>query len=113
MSAPKHTPGPWTDMSDRTVNDASGTPLLRCYAGRNEWANAQLVAAAPDLLAALTSVREFVRGQLDIVLHSYCLIGDDGKPRLETLDDSDCGAVGEAMQALGVIDAALVKAGAS
>ena len=51
MKQATHTPGPWEARSDRTVA-AEGLPLLRCYAGRNEEANARLIAAAPELLAA-------------------------------------------------------------
>ena len=52
MSHTTHTPGPWNACHDRTVA-SSGVPLLRLYAGRNERANANLVAAAPELLEAL------------------------------------------------------------
>lgn len=46
------TDGPWIAQADRTVS-AAGMPLLRCYAGRNEIANASLIAAAPDMFEAL------------------------------------------------------------
>ncbi|OYW47629.1 MAG: hypothetical protein B7Z36_02360 [Novosphingobium sp. 12-63-9] len=48
----KHTPGPWVARDDRTIA-ANGVPLLRCYAGRNEKANARVIAAAPELLEVL------------------------------------------------------------
>lgn len=52
----KHTPGPWTYcMTDgtnyaRITCDQTGGDNLRGYCGE---ANARLIAAAPDLLAAL------------------------------------------------------------
>lgn len=56
----QHTQGPWEARSDRTVA-AAGVPLLRCYVGRNEEANARLVAAAPGTLAAAREARDFLR----------------------------------------------------
>lgn len=56
MTELKHTPGPYEHRADRTVA-ANGTPLARCYAGRNAAANGQLFAAAPELLEALKACR--------------------------------------------------------
>lgn len=68
MSAPKHTPGPWVVA---TPSDAAIHQRLRVVASDydnviamlmmrdgEQWANAHLVAAAPELLAALKSLKE-------------------------------------------------------
>jgi hypothetical protein len=56
--AGKATPGPWDARKDRTVA-ADGVPLFRCYADRNETANAALIVALvnnlPAILTALTA----------------------------------------------------------
>lgn len=49
----QHTPGPFAYKPDRTIHDALGTPLARCYADRNEAGNGPLFAAAPQLLDML------------------------------------------------------------
>ena len=70
MSAPKHTPGPWA-VSGREINGPIDTGVI--VARIPEWgiladapdpgrANARLIAAAPDLLAALEAVAEFWAG---------------------------------------------------
>lgn len=69
----KHTPGPWTmcfrsgDMSEGTVERGSDLVAIVCGANYGAWrdapdegdaefeANTRLIAAAPDLLAALKS----------------------------------------------------------
>lgn len=55
MTQAMHTPGPYGYRPDRTIA-AAGAPLARCYADRNEAANGQLFAAAPELLAALETL---------------------------------------------------------
>jgi len=60
----KHTPGPWAvnDGQEVVADDGAGTRLLcRCHAGHYEErsANARLIAAAPDLLAALKVALEY------------------------------------------------------
>lgn len=60
-----HTAGPWQSREDRTVA-ANGVPLLRCYTGRNAEANARLIAAAPELLAAGEAILNYAR--LDEIL---------------------------------------------
>ena len=63
MSTNKHTPGPWRiEMKDNYMKlymPASGLEgdVARGYVGE---ASARLIAAAPDLLAALESAREFI-----------------------------------------------------
>jgi hypothetical protein len=53
-------PTPFTCRADRTIADADGIPLARCYAGRGEAAVGPLFAAAPDLLAALVELSDAV-----------------------------------------------------
>ena len=69
MSAAKHTPGPWWVCGDRpgerrnmnatvraTLDGSTRTTVCRLGQNNNrprEWADADLIAAAPDLLAAL------------------------------------------------------------
>lgn len=71
MSAQKHTPGPWV-IGDGYIewyhnDDYSGAPDAivgpngECVVGSSEWTHlnphdARLIAAAPDLLAALKAV---------------------------------------------------------
>lgn len=52
--ATQFTPGPWSpvryEIGQKALTvEASGLPLLKMYSGRNEEANARLIAAAPDL----------------------------------------------------------------
>ena len=64
MSKSKHTPGPWTSMEDtdgaillktkcrgsfRSIAVIPAEPRISEY----DWANAQLIAAAPEMLEAL------------------------------------------------------------
>lgn len=60
----KHTPGPWVVSTNnpRTVKHASGPVLADCGPMNNSeaFANARLIAAAPDLLAALLHVMPHV-----------------------------------------------------
>ena len=62
MSAGTHTPGPWRvgPVDDTIVTDAAGKEVAAIdgdYNSPDEWprmeANARLIAAAPDMLAAL------------------------------------------------------------
>jgi hypothetical protein len=53
--AVKHTPGPWA-TDDCSVVHANGEPIAEIYDGRKTFrADARLIAAAPELLAALIS----------------------------------------------------------
>ena len=85
----KHTPGPWIAEDDQSIYAADGDGrrlIAECHAGHKEEraANARLIAAAPDLLAALEDVElratqarlastigekagqaDFLRGELD------------------------------------------------
>lgn len=49
----KHTPGPW-DLQETLISHGSKRPLARIWNEHENWeANARLIAAAPELLAAL------------------------------------------------------------
>ena len=73
MDNSQHTPGPWVQVGLEIYDDISAhdTSLIaRCNA-RTGWdANARLIAAAPDLLAALQGVME---------LHWKSCPTDDGR----------------------------------
>ena len=58
----KHTPAPWHATDDLTVRDNDGW-LIASIRNRCEstTANARLVAAAPDLLAAASELMEVLR----------------------------------------------------
>jgi hypothetical protein len=64
-----HTPGPWKCGPDLTVvHEHSGViARLASTRGKFEWeaANARLIAAAPDLLAALTDLLAMCERQAD------------------------------------------------
>jgi len=76
MSKSKHTPGPWAagrrgvpDPKGREweVRDGEGWPITGWGCVRQTEANARLIAAAPDLLKALTALPyiESVAGRVD------------------------------------------------
>lgn len=65
MSAAKHTPGPWHLFDELTICAKDNGSVAFAYGpsfpersqvGREAMANARLIAAAPDLLAALHRV---------------------------------------------------------
>ena len=61
----QHTPGPWVvdpDTATATVRSASGTSVARCYRGDED---ARLIAAAPELLAALRAIQARIKGVWD------------------------------------------------
>ena len=67
MTAAKHTPGPWRvgPVDDTRVEDANGNEVAQIDGDYNQpdtWplmeANARLIAAAPDMLAALKAAKE-------------------------------------------------------
>lgn len=74
MSAPKHTPGPWTNSPPRVSLDGDcfvygpeGLAIARVYGvcprdTDAREANARLIAAAPELYEALKYTHEFMRG---------------------------------------------------
>ena len=64
----KHTPGPWWPMAGDIKQWGTGRRICAVYSHRKEtlpedetfYADLSLIAAAPDLLAALRGVVEFV-----------------------------------------------------
>lgn len=64
MSNPKHTPGPWSVNTDRWSVNLNGclTATLDCAKGqdgainREVWANAHLIAAAPDMFTLIQDI---------------------------------------------------------
>lgn len=98
MSTAQHTPGPWW-VTDSGVRDAGGyichTLKAQHYEGQDERyeretaeraANADLIAAAPDLLAQLRSAREFIAG-----FH-----GDDTQEGIQEMLDAYDAAIAKA-----------------
>lgn len=90
----EHTPGPWVHVKVEDLYDVC--PAMRPGAialDISNEPNARLIAAAPDMLAALYEAREFIDGQIDVVDGSY------GEP-----------APNRAMVLAQEIDAAIAKA---
>jgi hypothetical protein len=59
----KHTPGPWKDAADGRVYSAGeiiADATFGCLDGSATIANARLISAAPDLLAALQYVTDIL-----------------------------------------------------
>jgi hypothetical protein len=57
----KHTPGPWKIGNDETSVSSSDDFVCDCrsnFDGNLDFANARLIAAAPDLLAVLQELEE-------------------------------------------------------
>ena len=96
-----HTPGPWraeTEPNGTCIvwalrNGDDDKYVIGVVALRGGEADARLIAAAPDLLAALYEAREFIDGQIDVVDGNY------GEP-----------APNRAMVLAQEIDAAIAKA---
>ena len=67
----KHSPSPWKDSGDQTIGicllsrifDCDGVGVADVYGGENKHriANARLIEAAPEMLAALEHVKECLR----------------------------------------------------
>ena len=82
MSESKHTPGPWiawyiADEFESRVRDEDGVLICKCY-WPDEHRNAKLIAAAPELLAALeVAVEYFDRNDIDCIAH------DDAKAAIK------------------------------
>jgi hypothetical protein len=53
---------PYTYRPDRTIADADGVPLARCYADRNEAENGPLFAEAPAMREVLRLYRRGTYG---------------------------------------------------
>lgn len=68
----KHTPGPWIIEDDTDIIDQNGTFIATTHdpasdiGTAREYANARLIAAAPDLLAALKASQEMVERSAEV-----------------------------------------------
>jgi hypothetical protein len=103
----RHTPGPWvlTDNGLITAEAREGKVEIAVIEldfdnpfESEQRANAKLIAAAPELLAALNRAEAFIVSELDVRQTSYGSDGDDG------------GYIGEARSALEIVRAAIAKA---
>lgn len=76
MSAAKHTPGPWSTGAGNydaikagkgarafTIAEVTGPHQLNPISSEETFANARLIAAAPDLLAAAIEARAWCCGE--------------------------------------------------
>lgn len=84
----KHTPGPWNNGIGQIVFQGEGwdpygrqrriatcEPSTRTQKDWEEtWANARLIAAAPDLLAALTQISDYARKDGDAIAQHLAVI---------------------------------------
>lgn len=73
-------------------------------------ANARLIAAAPDMLAALRRGRVVMAGECDTALASYCRAGADGALLREAMEPDERRHVESLEGAIAKIDAAIAKA---
>lgn len=77
----KHTPGPWAVESDTDIVSDSGDFVASCHepgsdvSTAREYANARLIAAAPDLLAALQAIMDDPDA-VDHILHLDAVAAD-------------------------------------
>jgi hypothetical protein len=75
-----HTPGPWQfDTDSDTIDSADGRQLAGVFGPKLEaHANARLIAAAPELLAALEGLRLQLREhiKLDVKKHFSLMVAD-------------------------------------
>lgn len=85
----EHTPGPWSVEHDEDadtisiVNFGGEIAVLHGVSmGENDESDARLIAAAPDLLAALEAVTPFV------VPEALCLNGRDYLAALDAISDA-------------------------
>jgi hypothetical protein len=64
MADTKHTPGPWSILDERrgfivtACDDCYDVATVRNIGNRDNAANARLIAAAPDMLAALQTIKQ-------------------------------------------------------
>lgn len=80
MSEHKHTPGPWATCNTTVYAVDDGEPVARCLDKEihRAFSDAKLIAAAPELLAALeVAVEYFDRNEIDCIAH------DDAKEAIK------------------------------
>ena len=110
-----HTPGPWQQHgSTPSIIVAEGVDIAQAFCPKGDgslhecWANARLIAAAPELLAELILAREEVADTRRCIFESCTIRNDpltldeDAKPDIIRLDAQ-----------LARIDAAIIKATAA
>lgn len=114
MSA--HTAGPWVQFFDRDAGTITIMPAMlegdiaTVPIAENGEANARLMTAAPELLAAAIGVRETIADDVEVLLRSYCSLDDNLNPQRETLDPDEAYHVEELERQLAALDAAIAKA---
>lgn len=105
MSDPKHTPGPWVvfDSGDKPgIDQGNGVSIVQwglesCDSGINcrseadpqtareeRMANAHLIAAAPDLLAALEQLNSYVKSSYGVSPSTFAADAEIKKAKGET-----------------------------
>lgn len=102
----KHTCGPWQSKSDFDREDrltiignvdgeyVDGVPRCTytdvCQVEDNDEAiaNAWLIAAAPELLAAAKAGLARMMAELDRIYEAHCLLNEDLTPKIETLEEA-------------------------
>ena len=73
MSDPKHTQKPWLVKPDSIdVFDKYGYTICEVYKGKEGIANRRLIAAAPDMMAALDRILEKFDDDESIQGHCIC-----------------------------------------
>ena len=132
MSA-KHTPGPWRVHADRWIKATRGEHEGEILAAPTYWmeggeavaaegrANARLIAAAPELLEALTMAREMIATErqsfADCNNVPELTAGDDPDNFVSIggalFEQHDAHVVADYDRALAQIDAAIAKAAGS
>ena len=70
----KHTPGPWKrSVTNEHVVGPDGRRVATPWIGSEEWqANARLIAAAPDMLEALTEIEALCHSETRQKLLGIC-----------------------------------------
>ena len=80
MNEQKHTPGPWATCNTTIYSVDDGEPVARCLDKKihRAFSDAKLIAAAPELLAALeVAVEYFERHEI------CCIAHDDAKAAIK------------------------------
>lgn len=109
MSAAQHTPGPWffndAEVRKSLADGSYPIALIRnnCHPAAESAANGRLMAAAPDMLAALIVAREFISNDRNELADAY--VRGDG-----SMDADEAAEVGDYDAALLQINAAILGA---
>lgn len=67
MTTTQHSSGPWMVKGGNVIENESGVNIAKAWMTdrEEECANARLIAAAPELLAALKSIKEWLDEPID------------------------------------------------